>query len=197
MNLTRKTGNSQQQMRNTAEWPERCQSWLSDYFKRQVLPLERRYIQLIYRQIDLLSHYLLSPDLTPEQKDELSIWISELLRTLYSHAAVEKDQREQLYRKIIPDAGAQFLKAETVAETATREAKSLWYLFGAASQEEAERNIHEFCRSREQQMAQVYMVLTEITSLQVLVQRLQQRQQGEDRTARFLEEAPSYSQSQR
>jgi hypothetical protein len=70
----------------------------------------------------------------------------------------------------------------------------LWYLFGATSQEETKQNIHEFCRSREQQMAQIYASLHEIASLQALVQHLKQRQEGEDRTARFLEEALSYSQ---
>lgn len=194
MNLIQKATDSPAQAWSDAD---QRRAWLSGYFNQRALPLERQYIQLLYRQVALLSQYLHSPDLLPEQKNELSAWIGELLRTIHSNAFIEKGQRDLLYRQIVPNAGSPSPEAETRAETAAREAalsKSLWYLFGAENQREAEHNIHEFCRSRERQMAKITVALDEIASLQALVQRLQQRQKVEDRTARFLEEAKSYYQ---
>lgn len=162
---------------NEQEEKSQLRQWLSDYFYQRVIPLERRYIGLLHRQIALLKRYRSSPELTTEQADELSDWINQLKRTISSRAFIL--QAETLY----------------VKDKATHKAlfeTNLWYLFGGANRNEIKRNLDKFCRSYDEKIIRINAALTGITSPDSLKSHLKQRQKREARTISFIEESHHY-----
>lgn len=155
------------------------QRTLYEAVTQRVMPLERQYCLLLSCQYTKLRQLLQEPglehELEQDQRSELSSWVTELQRTLKSHAVGDNEPL-------------------TVQKTASC-SNALWMLFGSNDHEKVGENIDRYCHRRAQQIAHIRQQLMEISSLSALKKQLKKRQRNEPHISRFLDESPRvYSQ---